>query len=153
MVRIRTNTLKTKTQKNYTTRSHLTQDKIAQEHGWSYNTPEWKRLRKAKLQETGGLCECCLYEGKLTPARDVHHLDSFTRYQGELRQKVALNPNNLASLCRRHHSKFHRILQMKGEVCNGQSVEQICYIVDGFKKDKPTLLEEMLTNMEVNKVQ
>ena len=46
-----------------------------------YQTTEWKKLRLAKLQQNP-LCEPCLTKGVVTPAIDIHHIDSFTKYDG-----------------------------------------------------------------------
>ena len=44
-----------------------------------YNTNRWRQLRLAKLI-TSPLCEVCLKQGKVTPAIDVHHIDSVMNY-------------------------------------------------------------------------
>ena len=38
------------------------------------NNKRWLLLRKAKLNETGGLCERCLSEGRFVSASVVHHV-------------------------------------------------------------------------------
>jgi 5-methylcytosine-specific restriction protein A len=40
-----------------------------------HRTPEWRRLRLAKLQEQP-LCEVCLMRGRVTPANTVDHIVS-----------------------------------------------------------------------------
>jgi 5-methylcytosine-specific restriction protein A len=50
----------------------------------------------------------CLSEGKITPAIDVHHKDSFTNYTGNMRLYKAFDYSNLLSVCKECHSKLHR---------------------------------------------
>ena len=42
---------------------------------WPYNTPQWLRLRKVKLQQQP-LCEVCMRRGRLVPANTVDHIVS-----------------------------------------------------------------------------
>jgi 5-methylcytosine-specific restriction enzyme A len=42
---------------------------------WPYNTPQWLRLRKVKLQQQP-LCEVCMKRGRLVPANTVDHVVS-----------------------------------------------------------------------------
>lgn len=71
-----------------------------------YATQMWRRIRKAYLMEHP-LCEICLAAGRLTPASDVHHKNSFNQYSGSKRYSVAYDSNNLMSLCRWHHTRLH----------------------------------------------
>ena len=72
-----------------------------------YQSKQWRDLRLAYLMEHP-LCEICLALGKITPAEDIHHKDSFTNYSGNMRLKVAYDINNLIALCKPHHSYLHR---------------------------------------------
>ena len=71
-----------------------------------YNTNRWKQLRLAKLIASP-LCEVCLKQGKVTPAIDVHHIDSFMNYTNSLRIEKAYNYSNLMSICKECHSNIH----------------------------------------------
>lgn len=71
-----------------------------------YQTAKWKDLRKAKLMQQP-LCEMCLKEEIITPAIDVHHIDSFTKYEGVMKLQKAYDPNNLMSLCKQCHQLIH----------------------------------------------
>ena len=65
------------------------------------------RLRGvAKLQQNP-LCEICLQKGKIEPAIDVHHIDSFTQYQGLKLLEKAYNYSNLLSVCKQCHQQLH----------------------------------------------
>lgn len=71
-----------------------------------YSSKLWADLRTGHLISRP-LCECCLLEDKITPAIDVHHLISFTNYQGAERLFYAYDSRNLASLCKECHWKIH----------------------------------------------
>ena len=71
-----------------------------------YQTPKWKKLREAKLMQQP-LCEVCLSKGKVTPAEDVHHIDSFLNYNGTLRLWKAFDFANLMSVCKECHGLIH----------------------------------------------
>lgn len=72
-----------------------------------YQSKKWKDLRKAKLMKDP-LCEICLQKNKVTPAIDVHHLDSFLNYDGLKRLEVAYNYDNLLSVCKICHAELHK---------------------------------------------
>lgn len=71
-----------------------------------YATRRWKKLRLAKLMKYP-LCEICLHKGIITPAIDVHHIDSFMNYEGLDRIEKAYNISNLMSVCKACHQKEH----------------------------------------------
>lgn len=71
-----------------------------------YQSAEWKKLREAKLLQNP-LCEICLSKGIVTPAIDIHHIDSFTKYDGLKLLEVAYNYGNLLSVCKQCHQKLH----------------------------------------------
>jgi 5-methylcytosine-specific restriction protein A len=72
-----------------------------------YRTERWKRLRTGYIMEHP-LCELCEARGIVTLAVDVHHKDSFGKYQGSERLWKAYNPANLVALCKECHSWLHR---------------------------------------------
>lgn len=72
-----------------------------------YQSAKWKKLRESKLM-VNPLCELCLLEGKITPAEDIHHKDSFINYEGNKRLEVAYDFDNLMSLCKQCHQKLHK---------------------------------------------
>lgn len=73
-----------------------------------YHTNAWKRLRAVALQRDGGMCQDCmdkLRDGlKVRPHRAemVHHIIPV-----EERPDLALNLNNLRSLCNACHAARH----------------------------------------------
>ncbi|MCL2225802.1 MAG: HNH endonuclease [Defluviitaleaceae bacterium] len=67
-----------------------------------YNSPEWIKLRKAVLVRDNHLCQHCLQAGRLTPATTVHHKQHLRH-----RRDLALNADNLVSLCARCHNQEH----------------------------------------------
>lgn len=71
-----------------------------------YNTKKWNKLRLVKLMQNP-LCEKCLQKGIISPAVDVHHIDSFMNYEGEKWKEEAFNFNNLESLCKECHQREH----------------------------------------------
>lgn len=74
-----------------------------------YQSAEWKKLREAKLLQNP-LCEPCLAKGVVTPAIDIHHIDSFTKYDGTKKLAVAFNYANLLSVCKQCHQRLHNQL-------------------------------------------
>lgn len=72
-----------------------------------YHSKKWKALR-AWYFSHHPLCEICLAEGKIVSAEDVHHKDSFNNYCGNERIEKAFDPNNLMSLCKKHHAELHK---------------------------------------------
>lgn len=71
-----------------------------------YNSRQWKKMRKAKIM-MNPLCEECEKLNKITPARQVHHIDSFMDYEGDERLAKAFDFSNLESLCNECHEKMH----------------------------------------------
>lgn len=72
-----------------------------------YRTERWKRLRQGYIMEHP-LCELCEARGITTLAEDVHHKDSFAKYEGSERLWKAYDANNLAALCKACHAWVHR---------------------------------------------
>ncbi len=73
-----------------------------------YSSDRWHKMRLAKLIDQP-LCEICLSKGKITPAVDVHHKDSFMNYEGANRLWKAYDYNNLMSLCKQCHAELHKV--------------------------------------------
>ena len=71
-----------------------------------YSSPDWKKCRAAYISTRCGLCERCLKQGKIVPAREVHHKVRLT--DANINDaKVALNFDNLEALCFECHDKEH----------------------------------------------
>ena len=73
-----------------------------------YNSKEWKELRLAVLREQP-LCVDCLNEGKITLAAEVHHIQSFMKYEESdpRRMEYAYKKANLGALCKQCHIYRH----------------------------------------------
>ena len=76
---------------------------------WPYNTAQWHRVRRLKLEENT-LCEECLKLGRLEPAVAVDHIvavkaggDPFPTLDG------------LRSLCVSCHNRKTRIVEQQGK--------------------------------------
>ena len=73
-----------------------------------YHTAAWKKARKAALQRDGGMCRDCMarllagYGIRLRRAEMVHHIIPL-----EERPDLALNLDNLVSLCNACHAARH----------------------------------------------
>jgi 5-methylcytosine-specific restriction protein A len=85
--------------------------KVAKDKAEIYNSREWKELRIAKLRSTKGLCEECMKQGIVTPARCVHHIVPIetARTKDEMK-RLAFDINNLRALCFACHTRIHKEL-------------------------------------------
>ena len=72
-----------------------------------YDSPAWKRARRAYASSVGGLCERCLQSGIYTPGVIVHHIVHLddSNYGNP---DISLNWNNLELLCRECHNEVHK---------------------------------------------
>ena len=87
--------------------------KVAKDKAEIYNSREWKELRIAKLRSTDGLCEECMRQGIVTPARCVHHVVPIetARTKDEMRRlAIDCGLQGLMSLCFACHARIHREL-------------------------------------------
>lgn len=71
----------------------------------------WVKVRKTYLMQHP-MCEQCEKEGRITPAREVHHIKAIN--DGGAR----LDPDNLMAVCRPCHQKFteEQMRARRGEV-------------------------------------
>lgn len=73
-----------------------------------YNSYAWQKVRAAKMQQAGGLCERCLRRGLIVPGVEVHHKTRLTPANVD-DPSVSLNPDNLEVLCVAcHHDEHER---------------------------------------------
>ncbi len=77
-----------------------------------YNTKRWRDLRAVKLM-LNPLCEECEKMDKVTVATECHHVDSFMKYEGNLRIEKAYDLDNIESLCRKCHQAEHKNNEFK----------------------------------------
>lgn len=108
-----------------------------------YGTDAWKRCRAAALRRDHGLCQHCLKEGRRAVdahgrsfpvlATMVHHIRHLDEHP-----ELALNLDNLVSLCdschEKEHPERHRYKEEKSasdgafkipEICAGIRVEKL----------------------------
>ena len=71
-----------------------------------YHTTAWKDVRIYVLHRDQMLCQDCLKKGMYTPAEEVHHVVELTP-ENVNDPSIALNPDNLVSLCRSCHKSRH----------------------------------------------
>jgi 5-methylcytosine-specific restriction protein A len=67
-----------------------------------YKSMAWEKCRKIVLIRDNYLCQECLLKGKITAANTVHHIKSY-----EDHSELALDPDNLESICPSCHNKEH----------------------------------------------
>lgn len=70
-----------------------------------YKSSRWQTMRAAYLMEHP-LCEECERLGIITPAIDVHHIESFANHPDNWRA-YAYNYNNMMALCKECHGRIH----------------------------------------------
>lgn len=69
-----------------------------------YNSPDWKRKKKAILKDQHYECQRCKAKGQYKRARTVHH-----RKYLRMRPDLALDDDNLEAVCDEcHYDEHHR---------------------------------------------
>ena len=79
-----------------------------------YNNKKWKKLRLGYLI-SHPLCEKCLEQNKVTPATDVHHINSpfDDGLTEEERIGRLMDVNNLMALCKECHGRLHYLKEKR----------------------------------------
>lgn len=67
-----------------------------------YNSSEWRKLRALKFANANGLCERCYANGKIVPAKEIHHIEPI-----EDNWDRRLDYDNLMALCSSCHNEIH----------------------------------------------
>lgn len=67
-----------------------------------YTSPQWKSKRAAILARDGYMCQRCKRYGRQREATTVHHIKHYDEYP-----ELALESDNLISLCEACHNFFH----------------------------------------------
>lgn len=67
-----------------------------------YTTTKWKNKRAAILRRDKYQCQECRRYGRLRQAQTVHHIKHLDEFP-----ELALDNNNLISLCNACHNKAH----------------------------------------------
>lgn len=86
-----------------------------------YRTQAWRDVRDYCMHRDSFLCQDCLAEGRYTPAEEVHHIIPLTP-ENIHSPSIALNPDNLVSLCRSCHKARH------GEKNNRYEVDELGHV-------------------------
>ena len=74
----------------------------------SYNTQAWKNLSRIQKMEKP-LCECCKIDDKVSSVEEIHHAIKFDDQENpEVRSMLLLDKDNLISLCKDCHQKYHK---------------------------------------------
>lgn len=92
-----------------------------------YHTQAWLDCRDAFLKSKQGLCELCLKEGLIVPAKVVHHRTHIT-VKNMNDPRITLNWDNLQALCQDHHALVHR---KDYDPTTGQSVRRYFFDENG----------------------
>ena len=71
----------------------------------AYQNTAWRKLRDTYMHEHP-ICEECLKKGKVTPAEDIHHIQSPFKY-GEINWSLLVDKDNLMALCKECHGNIH----------------------------------------------
>lgn len=67
-----------------------------------YKSKAWERKRAAILRRDGYMCQRCKRYGRQREAQTVHHIKHYDEYP-----ELALDNNNLISLCNECHNAEH----------------------------------------------
>ena len=93
-----------------------------------YKSPEWEKVRSYVMMRDKFKCVKC---GK--PAKEVHHIKHLTP-DNIWDPWIALNPDNLASLCRDCHFEEHKEDKAAGKKAHDYKNKSDCR--DGFHFDE-----------------
>lgn len=88
-----------------------------------YNSATWVSCSKSYLSCVNGLCEICLAEGRLTPARLVHHKVHMNAETVQV-PELAYGFDNLQALCQDCHNRVHygKSLPRRYKIIDGELV-------------------------------
>ena len=93
-----------------------------------YKSSEWRQARHIALMRDNFLCVMCKEEGKMNPAEVVHHKKHLDEVNVD-NPDIALNQDNLISLCSLHHSIVHSGEHARGRMAHEHD-EPYNYIFD-----------------------
>ena len=77
-----------------------------------YHSSEWESCRVAYMKRVGGLCERCRAQGRIVPAKIIHHKIHLTPANIN-DPTIALDFNNLEALCKQCHEEEHNFCGRK----------------------------------------
>lgn len=67
-----------------------------------YTSARWRAFRERIMRRDEYTCQRCKRYGKLTPAREVHHIKHLDEYP-----ELAFEPSNCVALCKACHNMQH----------------------------------------------
>lgn len=71
-----------------------------------YNSRTWQRTQQAYMKRVNGICERCLANGFIEPAKIVHHKIHLNEDNVKI-PEIAYGFDNLEALCQDCHNKEH----------------------------------------------
>ena len=83
-------------------RNYHDKDSLKQWIRWFYKSRWWKQKRRDILKRNNYECQRCKEQGKFSPATNIHHIKPL-----EAHPELALDDDNLISLCAACHNKVH----------------------------------------------
>jgi len=99
-----------------------------------YNSKAWRNTRRAVWQRDKGMCTI---PGCYRPASDVHHIIELTPENID-DPNIALNPENLRSLCWRCHRDIHRAQDRERKERADSFGRVIIFDADGYPVEVTT---------------
>lgn len=97
----------------------------------AYQSVAWRKLREYYMREHP-LCEECLKKGKVTPAEDIHHIQSPFKH-GQINWNLLVDDNNLMALCKECHGNIHA--EQQGHISPEEILKQLDALLDDNKPD------------------
>ncbi len=97
----------------------------------AYRNTTWRKTRDTYMK-SHPICEECLKKGKVTPATDVHHLQSPFK-GGDINYTLLFDYENLESLCKDCHGEIHAAQQ--GHISPEEVIRQLDELFDENKPD------------------
>lgn len=97
----------------------------------AYQSKEWKELRETYIK-LHPLCEECMKKNIVTPAQDVHHIESPFK-NNTINHHLLLDFNNLKALCKECHAEIHN--RQQGNFTLQDVLRQLADLLDENKPD------------------
>ena len=96
-----------------------------------YNTAKWQKARELALMRDKYLCVMCYQQGNVIPAEVVHHKIHLNESNVD-NPSIALNLDNLISLCSDHHAEVHKGEHGKGRMFQEEHPYQYEFDANGM---------------------
>src|SRR5690554_2336937 len=89
-----------------------------------YATKAWKQIRLERLSKDNYLCQRCKKKGLITAGTTVHHVKPLEDYP-----ELALDINNLTSLCNTCHEQIEKRRQRWREKKKGKKKQRKARVI------------------------